>query len=177
MKRSLNLVTAILLAFLALPFMGQPERTPASKTTGCRDDRGPEYEDRIGIQVIRIIEDFATHRRWLLERDSTKPSAPARLVPLPAGRSCAFLETHRNSALLQGSFQSPAIPVIRAGDTLLATARSSVSDTEVEAIALTAASVGEGMRVRLKVGGGSLRAIAIAPGRAMLIAQAWESRP
>jgi hypothetical protein len=177
MTRLSNLLTAILIAFLALSCVAQPERSSAPKATGCPTNRDPQHADRLQIHAIRTIEDFATHRRWLLEKDVNRPAGPASLVPLPPDESCAFPKTEPGAAPLHVKFPGPPIPVIRAGDALIVSEHTSVSDTQLEAIALSAAGVGEAMTIRLKIGGGPLHAIAIAPSRASLLAQPWESHP
>jgi hypothetical protein len=77
---------------------------------------------------------------------------------------------------LQVKLQKLPIPVIHAGDTVILTEHTSVADAELEATALSAAGVGEALTVRLKIGG-RLGAIATAPGRASILAGAWEMRP
>lgn len=113
-------------------------------------------------EVLREIDDPATGNRWLLERDGAHLGGPGRLVLLAkqagaAGRRAVFEKAVTPDSLA---------PVIRAGDAVILEAHTAVMDAELETFALTAAPAGSPLRVRLKLGGRVVTAIALAPGRA-----------
>lgn len=120
--------------------------------------------------AAREIDDPHSGARWILIPDPDRPGGPGRLVltsqnPAP-----------RPQGTLAGQKKPAPMPVIRAGDRIQVEEHSAVVDATLEAMALGSAPSGVPLRVRLKVGGGVVRAVAVGPGRAVL-AQGQEKRP
>jgi flagella basal body P-ring formation protein FlgA len=59
-------------------------------------------------------------------------------------------------------------PIIHAGDRLLVEERTATVEAHLEAVALGPASEGEPLRVRLLLGGKTMEARALGPGRAVI---------
>jgi hypothetical protein len=178
MKCARKAAAVILIALLALPLLGQSERESIpGKAAGCLAGAEMQSGDRQQFHAMRIIKDPGTRQCWLLESGFDRPATPARLVLLPSETSCAGPDTKGQDGHLHGYFRNQSIPVIRAGDTLILSEHTSVSDIQLEAIALSAAAIGEALTVRLKIGGRPLHAIATAADQASLPAGAWETRP
>jgi hypothetical protein len=110
-------------------------------------------------EVVRSFEDAATSDRWVLERDSAHPGGPGRLIKVTGGPSRAERSVNLS-------------PVIRAGEKVTVAERTSTVAVRLEGVALSSAGSGELLKVRLKVGGWLVRAIAEAPGRARLAGEA-----
>jgi hypothetical protein len=118
------------------------------------------------------MDDPQTGHRWLLERQMSEPGGPGRLVlaGVSAGSNERPNAGSRAAVAGKGAAGKSAaeIPVIRAGDRLVVEESTPVAEARLEAIALSPASAGLPLRVRLKIGGKVVRAIALAPGRAKL---------
>ena len=110
----------------------------------------------VGASAERVIEDPHSGRRWVLATDPKHPGGPGTLVEQGAGGGVKSAATQK------------APLVIRAGDRVLVEENTRVARGLFEAVALSTARQGASFRVRLRVGGRVVRAIAIAPGRAML---------
>lgn len=124
--------------------------------------------------IVREIDDPHTGSRWLLERDESRPGGPGRLVL--AGGSARSREQSRAQSAEPGRVSAAAVPVIRAGDRLIVEENTPLVEARFEAIALSPASAGAPLRVRLAIGGHVVRGIAVAAGRAKL-APEGEVRP
>jgi hypothetical protein len=117
---------------------------------------------------VRVVDDPATGDRWVLERDAQHPGGPGRMVLVAQGlvfpgRERAFV-AHPDS----GREAATAAALIHAGDHLIVEEHTRLLDAVLEAIALGSAKEGGTFRVRLSIGGQVLRAVAVAPGRALL---------
>lgn len=106
--------------------------------------------------VLREIVDPHSGVHWLLVRDAAHPGGPGRLLELPPDSA---LETT----------VPPALPVIRIGDRVRVEEHTSIADAVLDSVALGTAGPGAPLRVRLKIGGRIVQAVALAPGRAALI--------
>jgi hypothetical protein len=123
---------------------------------------------RVAEESVREIDDPATGDRWLLERDSEHPGGPGRMVlvakgkasPAPAGASVEY----SGSRFATGT---PAA-LIHAGEPLIVEEHSRLLDATLEATALGPVREGGTLRVRLSIGGRVVKAVAIAPGRALI---------
>jgi hypothetical protein len=118
-------------------------------------------------EVVRAIDDPHTGDHWLLLRDAARRGGPGRLL-LASG-----------SALRQGGpAAGQPLPgwVIRTGDRLILEENTAVAEARLEAVALGPAPRGFPLRVRLKIGGTVVRAVALGPGRAAF-APETEARP
>jgi hypothetical protein len=121
-----------------------------------------EFEPFQG-EIIREIDDPHTGGRWLLMPDPVHPAGPGRLVL--AGE--VHLAIPRPGAL---AVEQPR-RVIRAGDRLIVEENSAVVEARLEAVALGPAVIGSTLDVRLEIGGKVVRAVALAPGRAVFLAE------
>lgn len=65
-----------------------------------------------------------------------------------------------------------ASPAIHAGERLMVEEKSAVAEGRLEAVALEPAQIGSTLDVRLRTGGKVMRAVAVAPGRAVLASDA-----
>jgi len=104
----------------------------------------------------RVIEDPHSGRRWVLKKDQQHPGGPGTLVELQTGEGVGSGETQK------------APLVIRSGDRVLVEEDTRIARGVFDAVALSTARKGMIFRVRLRVGGRVVRAIATGPGRAML---------
>jgi hypothetical protein len=113
-------------------------------------------------ELLREIDDPHTGLRWLLFRDPAHPGGPGRLVPVSAG---APQPAGSDNARL---LDPPLPPIIRAGDRVIVEQETPVIDARLEGTALGPAQPGSALRVRLRIGGQIVSAVALAPGRAAL---------
>ncbi|MGA2216920.1 MAG: hypothetical protein ABSG51_02485 [Terracidiphilus sp.] len=114
-------------------------------------------------EVYREIDDPSTGSRWLLTIDPRHPGGPGRLLPAeaqPKGRSPQTEDTRIAAPV--------AVPVIHAGDRVIVEEHSEVAEARLEGFALGPAAVGAPLSLRLVIGGRVVRAVAAAPGRAIL---------
>ncbi|MDR3751877.1 MAG: hypothetical protein P4K94_10370 [Terracidiphilus sp.] len=121
---------------------------------------------------VREIDDPHTGDRWLLQRDSSRPGGPGRLVLLGSRGYDAKHDWPGGSET--ASAQVLLAPVIHAGERLIVEEDTAVVSSRLEAVALGPAAIGATLEVRLKIGGKLLQAVALAPGRAAL---QMEARP
>lgn len=111
---------------------------------------------------VRLIEDRATHRHWMLFKDSAHPAAPDKFITLAENVTSSLFEK-------QGD------PMIHTGDQVFVVQHTAVADLRIAGRALGMAALGERLSVRLK-GGVILTAIATGPGQATLLAGTGEVR-
>jgi hypothetical protein len=122
-----------------------------------------------GANAIRIIQDPHTSMLWVLERNPARPGGPGRMIllrPLECS-DCNSVSNARPHAKISANNLSP---VIRSGDRVVVEEKSEVVEARLEAVALGSAAAGAELSVRLVIGGKLLRAVAIGPGRAALVA-------
>jgi len=112
---------------------------------------------RAAAQIVREIDDPPTGRRWVLERDPSRPGGPGRLVPVDQRLGGAPRKT------------VAAEPVIRPGDHIIVEQNTRILDARLEAVALNPAAAGSPLQVRLVIGGRVVHALALGPGRAQLV--------
>ncbi len=113
--------------------------------------------------VVREIGDPSTGDRWLLEPNPAEPGGPGRLVRVAAGENVP-----QQAATDQGRSKKDSPRVIRAGDRVVVEEHTAVMDAELEGVALIGACAGARLRVRLKIGGKVVSAVALGPGRVEL---------
>ena len=162
---------ALTIVFLAAlpPLAAVSQQSSANKrekSEACLNITVPHANFAARYRAIRVIEDFETRQRWLLLQDMEHPAAPARLLAAASELSCAGLHIKGSGSQPQVNIQNVLLPVIHAGDSLVLSEHTRVSDAELEAVALRPAAIGESLSVRLKFGGATLSAIATGPGRA-----------
>ncbi len=135
-------------------------------------------ELRSGLVVRREIGDPSSGARWLLGRDINRPGGPGRLVlaesesadsnPKPGTDDNPMSKSASRAICARRS--SPR-PIIRAGDRLVVEEHTALVELRLEGVALASAVAGSQFNVRLKFGGGTVRAIAKAPGVATLVTE------
>ena len=153
--------------FLALSFQASHGQTPRPARAG--ELQSTQTAETSGI--AREIDDPSSGDRWLLIRSADHPEGPGHLLPVNRDQPPDFLAIVGHN-LLAGAL----VPMIRAGDALIVEEHTAVVDARFEAVALGPARPGEAFRVRLKLGGAMVRAVATGPGRAAL-APDREPRP
>ncbi len=173
--RALFFASVALLANPTLSGMGE-QADPGNHgvSVACLKD----FETAYGRQyrAVRIIDDHGTGRRWLLVLQLDRPEAPALLLQMPDNHSCSKLPVAGFERRPPPSHQNLPLPVIQPGDSVILSENSPVSDARLEAIALERATAGQALTLRLKLGGHLLRAVATAPGSAVLLAERNEVR-
>ena len=120
---------------------------------------------------LREIFDRSSGNRWILQRDETGSAGPGRMVLMisPAspvdsgGRERAPSRKRR-----EGDWTSPAL-IIHTGERLIVEEHTAKIESRLEAVALGQATTGAILAVRLKMGGRTVKAIACAPGRAVIL--------
>ncbi len=113
------------------------------------------------------MDDPSTGARWLLYEDTEHPGRPGKLIAVTleqAAGSQAFSRT--------GEAADRARVAVHAGDRLTVEEHTPVADSTLAAVALGQAREGEGLEVRLKIGGRVVKAVAEGAGRARLIGEA-----
>jgi len=142
---------------------------------------------RLNRGVIREIDDPHLGIRWLLMLDPKNAGGPGVLVP--SGSNAAVLidrslvstvpaalpqvkpiESVTSNSVLTGSFEQankPKTPILRAGDRIVIEEHTPIADASLDAVALSSAVSGGAFTARLTAGGAIVRALALAPGRAV----------
>lgn len=167
MRDGLTISITALLTLTALAAHGQaaPVSASAPRVTLSSGAVRPSAElarAEIAGEVLREIDDPRNGDRWLLIEDARHPGGPGVLVL--AHHDSARLEVlSRNQ-----SGAEAAAPVIRAGDRVIVEERTAVVEARLEAVAMGPALAGAAFNARLSVGGMMVRAVAVAPGRAVL---------
>lgn len=170
---SVVLVGMSLACMMALCGWSQPNTDTAPKQpAACSTLINPLSSVPTRYRAVRAIEDRGTRQQWLLLKDLSHPTTPGLLVRALRYRS--RLQPTEFDSCSSGSVKRFFLPVIHVGDPIIVSEHTPVSDGQLEATALEAAAEGEPLKVRLKIGGQILRAIASAPGRATRIAEASE---
>jgi hypothetical protein len=128
-------------------------------------------------EVVREIDDPHMGARWLLMRDPSHPGGPGRLLLADGILNPARQRdlAHKDEAGIRPS-RMELSPVLHAGDRLIVEENTPVVEARLEAVALGPANIGSVLSVRLSLGGKVVRAVALAPGRAMLQPE-MEARP
>lgn len=112
--------------------------------------------------VVREINDPALGVLWLLIKDPQHSGGPGKFVMVDKTKGLRSAD----ASALQGIEQ--ALPVIHAGERVVVEEHSAVVDARLEGTALEPALQGAPLRVRLKLSGQVVHAIAQASGRALL---------
>lgn len=111
--------------------------------------------------LVRELDDPHTGLRWLLYRDLSNPGGPGRLVQAIEQRPAG----HATSANATLTADAPERPVIHLGDRVILEESTPVVEARLEAVALDPAPSGSRLRVRLRIGGLTVPAVALGPGR------------
>lgn len=111
---------------------------------------------------LRVIADHNLHLRWLLVRDEKNHGGPGRMVP--TGEEPNELPVNSESVRPR----MVEATVIRPGDRVVIEEHTAKVEAYLEATALGAAAAGSAFEARLRIGARVVRALGIAPGRAVL---------
>jgi hypothetical protein len=136
--------------------------TPATVLVASGDAAVNERPGPPRGELLREIDDPHTGLRWLLFRDPAHPGGPGRLIPVAA--SAPQPAGSDNARPLD----PPLPPIILTGDRVIVEQETPVIDARLEGTALGPAQPGSALRVRLRIGGQIVSAVALAPGRAAL---------
>jgi hypothetical protein len=117
-------------------------------------------------EILREIDDPRNGDRWLLTLDPSHPGGPG-LLRLVAARP-GSTEPRPTEPEQPGPASEPAPPVIRSGDRVIVEQHTRMVDARLEAVAMSPAQVGAAFNARLTMSGGMVRAVAVAPGRAVI---------
>jgi hypothetical protein len=140
-------------------------------STWAQDGVASEPRTIADTSPSRVIRDPHTSMCWLLERNPARRSGPGRMVLL-GEQEALDLESARIAKKVAEMKKEKASPVIRSGDRVVVEENSVAVEARLEAVALASAIEGAEFRVRLAIGGHILRVVAIAPGRAVVTANA-----
>lgn len=168
--RKMRLGAALLVLAAALAAHGQTATaTEAGPRVLASSPRLAQVEAL--AEVVREIDDPHTGAHWLLMRDSSHPGGPDRMV----------LVKSVGDPVLQNktAVEPPRVelrPVLHAGERLIVEENTPLVEARLEAVALGPAAIGSALAVRLTIGGKVVRALALAPGRAVLQPET-EARP
>jgi hypothetical protein len=131
-----------------------------------------ESSSREDVRALLSIDDSPTGSHWLLIRNPVHPAGPGRLVNAPTARGAepAFVPD-QNIARKVFDIRPPLNFVIRGGDALIVEDDDRNAKVRLEGVALGPAAVGSEFPVRLKIGGASIKVVALATGRAKIATQ------
>jgi len=125
-------------------------------------------------EVRREIRDPHTGQVWLLSLDPANPGGPGRLIPAapqysipPQSTPAPQTQPSMNRSAAARLEPSPA-PIIHAGDRVTLEEETPTVSARLEAIALGPAAAGAPLRVRLRLGGQIVPAIAVTARRVAL---------
>lgn len=119
-------------------------------------------------EIVREIDDPHTGDRWLLVRSRRSSGGPGRLVLADSHRDAPGSASGR---IVSQADEARLIPVIRSGDRLIVEEHTAVVDAILEGRALQPSAAGAELNVQLMIGGKVVRAVALGPGRAALLAE------
>lgn len=167
-SHALCIASIALAAIAAISGIGQqPDQRNRNVSAACLRDLGTANETR--YRAVRIIDDRATGHSWLLVKQLDRPGTPAVLLQIADDQSCSKIFPAESEGRFPIAHQFLPRLVIRPGDSVILSEDSLVADARLEAIAIEPAVAGQSLTVRLKLGGHLLRAVAIAPGSALMV--------
>ena len=154
---------APLIAACALPLLAQKLEGPKG---GCSSNPSVQPRERARYRALREFDDPATLQHWILIRDVERAAGPALLVKDSQHFGCEFIAVGKGNSPAAVQERFSTLPIIHAGDRIILSEHGINFDAELEATALDAAAAGDSLRVRIKFGGRTVRAIAVARGHA-----------
>lgn len=162
-------VVCVLLALLCPNAIVQGAVAPAGRPNPDPKTRNLQNER----SIFREIVDASNGLRWVVLRDDGHSGRPGRLVPAKPED-----EVRSSAGSAGGGAFLPAVamPCIHAGDRVLVEEHTAAADGYLEAVAMEPAVPGSVLRLRLKIGGRIVRAVAVAPGKAELAVAAETAR-
>lgn len=114
----------------------------------------------VSDRVLREIKDPSSGARWFILHDASHPAGPGRMLP-----ASDFAAAGSGSA----SAANEPPDVIHRGDRVVVEEHTDAAESYLESVSLGGAPAGSAFEVRLKIGGKVVRAVAMAPGRAVLM--------
>lgn len=153
----LNAVPGWVLAVCLAPMVTLPAAFYGSTPSPRAEERKPASHPG---EPIREIDDPANGNRWLLWQDRNHPEGPGQLVrarPTPGRVVGLAPETKLN-----------LFPIIQTGDSVVVEESTDVSDLLLCGTAIGPAAQGNPFLLRFPFWPGAVRAIAVAPHRALL---------
>lgn len=153
-------------ATMLMPIAAQAQAGTQAGTVMAIESSGAAVERGV---PVREIDDPQNGARWVLY--APVGGGPGELVLVQRG----FTERREAQAGRSGGLPQWSA-VIRGGDRVILEEHTPVVDARLEAIALAPAREGGTLRVRLKIGGGIVEAVALGPGR-VAFAPETEARP
>ena len=162
-----KLIVACLLAAAPVIIAQVPSTAPNVYRQRAVSREGTLSPGGAPVHILREINDRHSGIRWFIFRNPQNPAGPALIA-----------SENENPPTDTESVTRDMAPssVIRAGDHVVLEEHTTAAESYLDAIALGSAAVGVTLDVRLKIGGKVMRAVAIAPGRALL-APLREERP
>ena len=147
--------------------MGAQKPPPASA-----DNTLPTIRNRQAAwRVLRSFDDPGTAQQWFLLRDPSQPARPAKLIVVVHHRSDRTdrVSGRRSHSVTEGSGSD--LPLVRAGDKIVLSEHSPGVESRFEATALSTASLGHVVSVRVDVWGRVLQAVVTGDARAEIQAE------
>ena len=161
---------AVMVVAAGLPASGQSAPRDAPRASIIRTvATKPPAALGPSSEVVREIDDPHTGDRWMLMRDAVHPEGPGRLL-LVAGPGIEPVSARtgdRKKPAIPAAKRTPFRAVIHAGDALIVEEHTAAVDARLEAVALGPAVEGATFRVRLKIGGKVMQAVAVSAGHAV----------
>lgn len=111
------------------------------------------------VHIVREIKDPHSGTRWLIIGNAQNPAGPAR-IELASGIDDRVVDAK--------SEKTASSLVIHVGDRVVLEEHTTVVESYFDAVALGPAVAGATLDLRLKIKGKVVRAVAIAPGKAVL---------
>lgn len=158
----------------ALCTLSSHKQTPAQALSATPV---PVERQAVGNLVVRELVDPNNGDRWLLMRDPGNSAGPGRMVLAARGGAPEKVKPADVSSLASRQLNfATQLPVIHCGERLIVEENTPLVIARLEAVALEPALPGSPLNVRLAIGGKVLRALALGPGRAVLLTES-EARP
>jgi hypothetical protein len=124
-------------------------------------------EAKAPVPILRAMRDPHNGARWIVVSDPNRPGGPGRMILAEdAGEAPTDLTAQKG----------PPVPVIQAGERVVVEEHTATAESYLEATAVDSGAIGSRIAVRLKIGRKVLSAVAIAPGRALLLTAPGEER-
>jgi hypothetical protein len=137
----------------------------------CIASARPQSPFQKTTRALRSIDDQGGFC-WLLIRDVEHPAGPGRLVGgAKTNDECLATVSDQDGERAASDVRPPLPPAIRGGDALIVEDDSCNAHARLAAVALGPAALGAEFRARLKIGGASIKVVALGPGRAKIATQ------
>ena len=159
-QRCAGLVMIIAVSCFA---QSQSQNADSDRSRDARSTDSSNQFIRNPRRVVSAFDDRSTNLRWLLVEDEDHVSGPGRLLPIQTSRQGS--ETAGGEAARS---KWPGVALVRflikAGQQVVVEEHTRALDARFEAVALESALAGSKVKVRLKLGGKTVDAVAEASG-------------